>query len=174
MSSWKAQFVERLVQALSHICARPLQKNDKPIWQLKSRSGGKKNFCFFQISISLNTVSLKRLTTVLPLHPVHCQWLSTVSRPKCFGSQFEDREIRFWCVLVFGKKKTSRRCPIFSHSLTNMSAFLFKHPGESTSKCQGLRMRPTRGHSKRSQADEGNMLLLPNVTKDHIVLVSIM
>lgn len=58
------------------------------------------------------------------------------------------------------RKENSRRCPIFSHSLTNMSAFLFKHPGEATSKCQVLRMRPAKAHSKSSQADEGNMLLL--------------
>ncbi|KAI9544560.1 hypothetical protein NQZ68_001433 [Dissostichus eleginoides] len=39
-----------------------------------------------------------------------------------------------------------------------MSAFLFKHPGEETSKCQALRMRPDEVHSKSSQTD-GNMLL---------------
>lgn len=71
MSISKTQFVERLVQARSHICARPLQKTTIESDSSKVEVVGK-NFCFFQISISLNTESLQRLTTVLPLHPVHC------------------------------------------------------------------------------------------------------
>ncbi len=86
-----------------YVC-QALAQNDNRIWQLKSRSGGEKNFCFFQISNSLNTESLQRQTAVLPPHPVRFHWLSTVSRPNGFISLFHDIQTAFSSVSFQGEK----------------------------------------------------------------------
>lgn len=63
----KAQFVGKLVLCRSHIYARPLQKMTNQSDSSKVEVVGKKNFCFFQISMSVKTESLKRLKAVHPL-----------------------------------------------------------------------------------------------------------
>lgn len=137
MSISKTQFVEGLVQARSHICARPLQKTTIESDSSKVEVVGK-NFCFFQISISLNTV----VATYVCPPAASCALSLTVD---CFPYKrlfFSiQRHINPVLMYVSFLKKNSRRCPIFFNSPTNMSAFLFKHPGEATSKCQVQRMR---------------------------------
>lgn len=54
MSISKTLLAERLVRPRSHFCARPLQKTTIESDSSKVEVVGK-NFCFFQISISLNT-----------------------------------------------------------------------------------------------------------------------
>lgn len=115
---------------------------------------GEKNFCFsFQISSSSRRwVGTKRWTLVLRLHPLAVSLAIEPTPVRSASSRRSNTHKRriFMCVgFQRGGKKasSSRRCLIFSHSQTNMSAFLFKYPGEAASKCQAVRMRAAEGAS---------------------------
>lgn len=144
-------------------------ENDNRIWQLKSRSGGGEKTSASSKIRSVLTQRLQR-ASFPPLRAVHRHWLSTDSSP--FKASFpKARDVlipdpawdSFW-----GRKKNSRRCPIFSNSPTNMSAFLFKQPREATSKCQVRRMRKewTIGANRNS-----NMLLLRTRIRQFVFFV---
>lgn len=119
-----------------------------------------KNFCFFQISISLSTESLQGFTAVLPLRSVQCHWLSTVPRPILLISHIEVIRIGFWCISVIGGKK-QQTVPDF-----------LPQPGQhvrlpvSNTPEKQLQMSSTahaRARSKSSQPNDGNMLLISTV-----------
>lgn len=68
--------------------------------------------------------------------------------PNCFIPRFEDVEIRFWYVLVIGKKKTADDARFSPTAWPTCPPSCSNNPEEATSKCQALRMRPAKAHSK--------------------------
>lgn len=162
----------RLIKVRSHICARALQKTTIESDSSKVEVVGK-NFCFFQISISLNTV------VEMYVYPptASCALSLTVDAFKRFFSSIQRHIDPVSMYTGFLRKKNTADDARFSPTApTNMSAFLFKHPGEATSKCQVQRMRISRRfqrvHRLREQRvavhkcsnyNHSNFLSFPNV-----------
>lgn len=129
-----------------YLCQAPAE-NDKPIWQLKSRSGGKKNFCFFQISMSVKTESLQRLKAVHPLRCVRCHWASIASPSELLYPSDGIQTDRVWCVLLF--RKQSQTMPNFLQQSRQYVRLPVQTPLRRYFKCQVLGMRKSTSQTGR-------------------------
>lgn len=91
-----------------------LEETTEWFWQLKSRSGGEKNFCFFQISNSLKRGVAERWTAALPLRPGVCQGPSNSSRPAAGTPPRGRTTIQLGWMLFF--RNTIADCDRISHT----------------------------------------------------------
>lgn len=147
MSISKTQFVERLVQARSHICARPLQKTTIESDSSKVEVVGK-NFCFFQISISLNTV----VATYVCPPAASCALSLTVD---CFPYKrlfFSiQRHINPVLMYVTFLKKKQQTMPDFLQQPNQHVRLPVQTPRRSNFKMSSTAHAHTETHSKSSQ-----------------------